>query len=48
MENVVRESSSWEWTLDVLLKVIKQGVHILEVETQTNHLHATASLYKSY
>ena len=44
-KNLVREHNSGEWTLDALLKAIKQEVRILELETQTSHLHATASLH---
>ena len=44
---LMREHSSDEWNLDALLKAIKQEVRILELETQTNHLHATASFHTS-
>ena len=44
-KNLVSEHNSGEWTLDALLKAIKQEVRILELETQTSHLHATASLH---
>ena len=39
-KNLVREHNSGEWTLDALLKAIKQEVRILELETQNSHLHS--------
>ena len=41
----MREHGSGEWTHDALLKAIKQEICTLKLETQNNHLNATASFH---
>lgn len=50
-KNVVREHRSGAWTLDTLQRAIKQELHILQLEIQTNppiqtQLHTTAHQYQ--